>query len=215
MALKGTNSKPFVFDGTGEAKRHAPATARNRDAIASVIGKYLPKTGTILEIASGTGEHLVHFARTFPQLLWQPSDYDQAGLASINAWASDSGLDNILPPIRIDAASTDWPIEQADGILCINMIHISPWEATMGLISGSASRLSKGAPLYLYGPYIQKGVPTVESNLAFDRSLRDRNAAWGLRSVEDVVEYAKQKGIMLQAIREMPSNNLSLVFSKD
>jgi SAM-dependent methyltransferase len=204
--------QPFLFDGDGQAKRFAPATERNRDAIVSVLRPLLPERGTVLEIASGTGEHIVHFARHFPDLLWQPSDYDEAGLASIAAWSAESGLANILPPVQIDSSAADWPVEHADAILCINMVHISPWAATEGLFAGAARILAKGAPLYLYGPYRETGVPTVESNEAFDRSLKERNPDWGLRDVDDMTALAAHHGFELARRTEMPANNLSLEF---
>ena len=207
-------SEPFVFDDTGEAKRFAPATLRNRDTITHVLGAVLPASGTILEIASGTGEHLVHFAREFPHLNWQPSDYDDAGLASIAAWSAEAALPNILAPVRIDAARAHWPVAQADAILCINMVHISPWAATLGLMAGAGRLLSRGGLLYLYGPFRQAGIPLAEGNASFDASLRDRNPEWGLRSVEDVAAVAVGAGLALEAVHDMPANNVSLVFRR-
>ncbi len=209
-----SGSEPFVFDDTGEAKRFAPATQRNRDAITHVLATLLPASGTVLEIASGTGEHLVHFAQEFPHLNWQPSDYDQAGLASIAAWSAEAALPNILAPVRIDAASPDWPITQADAILCINMVHISPWAATLGLMAGAGRLLGPGGLLYLYGPFSQEGIPLAEGNTDFDISLKDRNPEWGLRNVEDVAAVAAEVGLVLEAVHEMPANNLSLVFRR-
>jgi hypothetical protein len=209
-----TKPAPFIFDETGEAKRFAPATVRNRDAIADILAGILPAHGTIVEIASGTGEHLVHFAARFPALEWQPSDYDDAGLASISAWSAEASLPNILPPLRIDARVPEWPLASAAAILCINMIHISPWDATLGLFRGAAMILPAGAPLYLYGPYIRADVPMAESNLSFDASLRARDPAWGLRAVEDVAEVAAANGFTLDQLIEMPANNLSLIFRR-
>lgn len=204
--------KPFVFDDTGEAKRFAPATQRNRDDIVEVLRGVLPAQGLVLEIASGTGEHMVHFASAFPALTWQPSDFDPAGLASIAAWAGESGLPNILPPVRIDAMSSDWPVERADAILCINMVHIAPWEATEGLFAGAARQLANDAPLILYGPYRETGIVTAESNEAFDASLKARDPSWGLRHVDDMVALASQHGLALEKRFAMPANNLTLVF---
>jgi SAM-dependent methyltransferase len=208
------NPKPFLFDGHGEAKRFAPATERNRDAILSVLRPVLPERGTVLEIASGTGEHIVHFARHFRDLRWQPSDYDAAGLASIAAWSAESGLANILPPVQIDSSAADWPVAAADAILCINMVHITPWAATVGLFAGAARVLANGAPLYLYGPYREAAVPTAESNEAFDRSLKERNRDWGLRQVDDMVSLGAEHGFTLEQRTAMPANNLSLVFRR-
>lgn len=205
--------KPFVFDATGEAKRYAPATERNRDHIVAVLRDLLPQQGTVLEVASGTGEHAVHLAAAFPHLTWQPSDYDAAGLASIAAWAAESGLSNIRPPVRIDASAETWPIARADAVLCINMVHISPWSATLGLLAGAARILPENGLLYLYGPYRQLGVPTAPSNEDFDLSLKARNPQWGLREVEDVADAAA--GFALVQIIPMPANNLSLIFRRD
>jgi hypothetical protein len=201
-------------DGGSDDKRHAPATLRNRDAIAAALADWLPPTGTVLEVASGSGEHIVHFARTFPALDWQPSDPDPAGLVSIAAWCGEAGLANIAPPLALDASTGDWPIEHADAILCINMVHISPWDAALGLFTQSAKLLQKGAPLILYGPYFRKDHPTAPSNLAFDESLRARNAEWGVRWLEDVTELAEAKGFALEDVREMPANNLMLLYRR-
>jgi hypothetical protein len=207
-------AQPFVFDETGEARRFAPATQRNRDAIVEVLRDILPHSGTVLEIASGTGEHVVHFAACFPPLTWQPSDHDAAGLASIAAWSAESGLGNILPPVAIDASAADWRVGSVDAILCINMVHIAPWAATDGLFAGAARLLAVGSPLYLYGPYREAGVPTAESNEAFDASLKARDPAWGLRMVEDVATLGAQHGFVFERRMAMPANNLSLLFRK-
>lgn len=194
------------------ARRHAPATARNRDPIAAVLEAELPVDGLVLEIASGSGEHCAFFAARFPALRWQPSDPDIDALASIADWCD--GLANVLPPLALDAAAEDWPVVAADAILCVNMVHISPWEATLGLMAGAGRLLAPGAPLILYGPYRQHGVPTAESNEAFDISLKARDPRWGLRHVEDVSAAASAQGLALQRIVPMPANNLSLVFRR-
>lgn len=206
-----TGSPPFVFDKNRHGKRHAPATERNRSAIAHVLCSILPSSGFVLEVASGTGEHAVHFAREFPNLVWQPSDAEPAGLESIAAWREEARLSNLLPPIELDV-SVDWPALHADAIVCINMVHISPWEATLGLFRGAAKVLTEGGPLYLYGPYLQEAVPTAKSNEDFDSMLRLQNPAWGLRHLERVSEAAEEFGFRLQTIVEMPANNLSVVF---
>jgi SAM-dependent methyltransferase len=206
--------QPFILEAGGEAKRIAPATQRNREAITSVLRDILPAKGVVLEVASGTGEHVVHFAAAFPDLTWQPSDYDPAGLASIEAWSSESGLPNILSPLRIDASAADWPLTRAEAIICINMAHIAPWEASEGLFAGAARLLAPGAPLYLYGPYREAGIATAESNEAFDVSLKARNPAWGLRSVEQMNALAAHSGFALEARVEMPANNLSLFYKR-
>lgn len=201
-------------DGGSAAKRHAPATFRNRDVIAAVLVGWLPARGTVLEVASGSGEHAVHFAATFPHLIWQPSDPDPAGLASIAAYRAEAGLGNVAPPIALDAAAPEWPLDAADAILCINMVHISPWEAALGLFAGAARLLPPGAPLILYGPYVDSGVSTAESNLVFDASLRARNPAWGLRDTDDVKAAAADAGLAFAGRRAMPANNLMLLFRR-
>ncbi|MES2445108.1 MAG: DUF938 domain-containing protein [Pseudomonadota bacterium] len=192
-------------------RRHAPATARNREPIAEVLAGVLPAEGVVLEIASGTGEHVAAFAERFPGLSWQPSDPDADARASIADWCA--GLGNVLRPLALDAAAADWPAARADAILCINMVHISRWEATLGLMAGAARLLGAGAPLILYGPYRQAGVPTAASNEAFELWLKERDPRFGLRNVEDVTEAAQ--GFALEAVVPMPANNLMLVYRRD
>jgi SAM-dependent methyltransferase len=194
-------------------KRRAPATERNRDAIAAVLRGVLPPHGLVLEVASGTGEHAAYFARLFPALTWQPSDPDPDALNSIAAWAADADLPNLREPVQLDASGT-WPFTQADAVLCINMAHISPWAATLGLLDGAARLLPSGAPLCLYGPYRREGIPTAPSNEAFDRSLRERNPEWGVRNLEDVAAEAERRSLRLDRVVEMPANNLSVVFRR-
>jgi SAM-dependent methyltransferase len=193
-------------------KRSAPAAGRNRDPIAAVLREVLPMLGTVLEIASGTGEHAVHFAGLFPRLLWQPSDPDPESLVSIRAWREEAGLPNLLEPLRLDASAEAWPVGSADAMLCVNMVHISPWAATEGLMRGAGQVLAPGAPLVLYGPYRRAGVPTAPSNEAFDESLKARNPQWGLRALEAAEAEAARHGLRLERIVEMPANNLTLVF---
>ncbi len=195
-------------------KRHAPATLRNRAAIADVLADWLPASGVVLEVASGSGEHVVHFAASFPQLFWQPSDPDPAALASIAAWSTEAGPTNIAPPLALDAAAPEWPLDSAGAILCINMVHIGPWEATLGLFADAARLLVPGAPLILYGPYIEPGVPTADSNRAFDADLRARNPAWGLRNTGEVKVAAADAGLRFCERRAMPANNLMLLFRR-
>ena len=195
-------------------RQYAPATLRNRDFILDVVRDVLPKTGVILEIASGSGEHVVHFARNFPTLILQPSDPAPDARLSIAAWVKATGVTNVRTPVALDAIDSDWPIASADGIICINMVHISPWEATLGLIKAAAAILPPGSPLYLYGPYIRGGFATAPSNQAFDQNLRDRNPNWGLRDLEAVAAMAQCVGFSAPVITEMPANNLSLVFRR-
>ncbi len=179
-------------------------------AIADVLRDVLPRSGTVLEIASGSGEHAAYFAGEFPALDWQPSDPDAAARGSIAAWCD--GIENVRPPLDLDAAAPCWPVDRADAILCVNMVHISPWDATLGLMAGAARVLAAGAPLILYGPFLQEDVPAAPSNLAFDESLRARDPRWGIRSVEAVRTAAT--GFMLDPIIAMPANNLMLVFRR-
>ncbi|MGO4129048.1 DUF938 domain-containing protein [Inquilinus sp. YAF38] len=195
-------------------RQQAPAAARNRDPILAVLRGVLPETGTVLEIASGTGEHSLHFARALPGLVFQPSDPNPEARNSIAAWAGESGLANLRPPLALDAAAPSWPVTAADAVLCINMIHISPWATTEGLMRGAASILPPGGPLYLYGPYRRAGVATAPSNEAFDRDLRRRDPAWGLRDMEAVAALADAAGFSGPAVTEMPANNLSVVFRR-
>jgi hypothetical protein len=195
-----------------DSRQFAPATQRNREPILAVLREVLPDTGLVLEVASGSGEHAVHFAAAFPELVFQPSDPDPAALASIDAWASESGLPNLKPAIRLDATARDWPLSRADAILCVNMIHISPWAATEGLIRHAAELLPASAPLYLYGPYRQSGVPLAPSNAVFDDSLRRRNPKWGLRELDAVAALATAAGFGGPQVMPMPANNLSVVF---
>jgi SAM-dependent methyltransferase len=203
--------QPFVFEAGAEVKRHAPATERNRDVIAQTLARVLPAEGLVLEVASGTGEHAVHFAKRFPALTWQPSDPDPIALASINAWRADSNVPNMRPAMLLDA-SADWPIAQADAVVCINMTHISPWAATVGLLRNAARLLPQSAVLFIYGPYNQRDVPLADSNAAFDASLRQQNALWGLRYVDDIAAEAHVSGLHLDSVIAMPANNLSLIF---
>ncbi len=201
---------PAVDDG----RRTAPAALRNRDSIAAVLADWLPPAGLVLELASGTGEHAVHLARCFPDWSWQPSDADPGALESIAAWRAAARLPNIRPAIRIDASEPDWPVERADAILSINMVHISPWTASLGLLDGAARLLARGAPLILYGPWIEQGVATAASNLAFDESLKARDPSWGLRTVKTFAAEAARRGLGLVARRRMPANNLMLLFHR-
>ena len=209
-----TTPQPFIIDAGEVEKRHAPATVRNRDAIADVLEAVLPPTGTVLEVASGTGEHIVHFAQRFPQLVWQPSDYSDLSLPSIAAWVAETGVTNVRHAVQLDAGLPAWPVPQADAILCINMIHIAPWAATIGLMAGAGRLLQAGAPLYLYGPYLRDGVETAPSNLAFDQSLKERDPDWGLRDLSAVIALAAEHGLHIDQVIEMPANNLSVIFRK-
>ncbi|MFN2100134.1 DUF938 domain-containing protein [Altererythrobacter sp. MF3-039] len=195
-------------------KRHAPATARNGEAIGDVLARELPAKGIVLEIASGTGEHAVRFARRFPQLTWQPSDLSAEVLDSIAAYREEASLANLLAPVVIDASAPKWSVGEVQAVLCINMVHISPWEVTEGLLSGAGNRLGQGEPLILYGPYRELDVPTASSNAQFELSLKERDERFGLRQREDVDALAEQHGFVLAARHDMPANNLMLIYRK-
>ncbi len=192
----------------------SPAVARNRDPILSVLRRVLPDKGTVLEIASGSGEHAVYFAAAFPDLMWQPTDRDPDARASIMAHAASAGLPNLAPALDLDAASSLWPVDHADAVVAINLIHIAPWRATEGLFAGAARVLGPGGVLYLYGPYADNGVHMASSNAVFDESLRARNPEWGVRDVSAVVDLAQTHGLGLAERVPMPANNLSLVFRR-
>lgn len=212
--------RPIGRDKSGKSpkvKQHAPAALRNREPIAEVLARELPASGTVLEIASGTGEHAVFFAGVFPALAWQPSDPTAEALASIAAYRDEYPGSNLAAPLLLDAADPDhWPVQDAAAILCINMVHISPWDATLGLFRGAARLLGSvgGGPLILYGPYIEKGVETAPSNLDFDANLKSRDPRWGLRRVEALDELAATHGMARSARHALPANNIMLVYRR-
>ncbi len=195
-------------------RRSAPAALRNREPIAEVLGEWLPPSGLVLEIASGTGEHAVFFAERFPSLRWQPTDIHSDALTSIAAWREGGQLSNLLPPLTLDAASPDWPIDRAQAVLSINMVHISPWTSALGLLDGAARLLGPAAPLILYGPWLKDDIETAPSNLEFDANLKARDPSWGLRRVEDFAAEAEPRGFALGAVRPMPANNLMMLWRK-
>ncbi len=194
-------------------KQHAPATERNREPIREVLARALPPSGTVLEIASGSGEHAVAFARAFPTITWQPTDADERALASIAAWRDEAALPNLAAPLPLDVTSP-WPLDRADAIVCINMVHIAPWDAALALFAGAAQLLPPGAPLFLYGPYRFGGTFTAPSNAAFDASLRARDPRWGVRDVDDLRAAAAANGLTLHEIVALPANNHALVFRR-
>ena len=193
-------------------KKSAPAALRNREPIREVLARHLPANGTVLTIAEGSGEHVLHFAQNFPALTWQPSDIDPEALASIAAWRDEAALPNLAAPIELDVMAERWPVDTADVITCINMVHISPWEASLALFAGAARTLAAGGLLYLYGPYRFGGKFTAPSNEAFDASLRSRDPRWGVRDVKDL--EAAAAGFALREVVAMPANNHSLVFRR-
>ncbi|MBW4331478.1 DUF938 domain-containing protein [Stakelama sp. CBK3Z-3] len=210
--MTGEAAPWIVSEDGGAVRKHAPATLRNREPIADVLPGVLPGTGRVLEVASGSGEHCSFFAQRFETCEWQPSDPDPQALASIKSWCAERN--NALPPVALDAADTVWPVARADAIVCINMTHIAPWQATLGLMAGAGRLLTSEAPLYLYGPFVRDGVTTAESNRAFDASLRARDSRWGLRRVEDISAAAGANALHLERVIEMPANNLSLVYRR-
>lgn len=193
-----------------DARRHARATGVNREPILAVLRRVLPESGLVLEVASGTGEHAPFFAAALPGLTFQPTDADPTQLASIAAWRE--GASNVLPPLALDAAAPTWPVDRADAVLCVNMIHIAPWAAALGLFAGAARVLPPGGPLVLYGPFKRGGRHLSERNAAFDDSLRAQDPAWGVRDVDDVVAAAA--GLALDETVDMPSNNLMLILRR-
>jgi len=201
---------------SGDPRRHAPATSRNRDAILAVLQHMLPAQGTVLEIASGTGEHAAWFAPRLPETLrWQPSDADPSELAGIDAHAKDSGCDRILPALHIDVTASAWPLQGADAMFCANMIHIAPWAAAEGLFAGAARVLAPGGNLILYGPFRRHGAHTAPSNEAFDASLKARDERWGIRCLDSEVEpLAAANGFVLAEVAPMPANNFTVVFRR-
>jgi SAM-dependent methyltransferase len=194
-------------------KHHAPATARNREPIREVLARELPASGLVLEIASGSGEHAVAFAQAFPAVTWQPTDADPSALASIAAWRADAALPNLAAPRALDVTAP-WPFDRADAIVCINMVHIAPWEAALALFAGAGRLLAPGALLFTYGPYQFGGRFTAPSNDAFDQSLRARDTRWGVRDVDDLTAAAAPHGLSLRETVALPANNHALVWRR-
>jgi hypothetical protein len=203
------------MSGPSANARTASSTARNREPILAVLKPRMPDSGLVLEIASGAGEHAVYNAAALPNLSWQPSDPDPEALASISAWREHADLPNLLEPLLLDASRPEaWPLKRADAVVNINMIHISSWAATEGLMAGAGRLLPRGGVLFLYGPYIEADVPTAPSNIAFDLDLKRRNPAWGLRHLDDVRAETAAHRLQLEERISMPANNLVLVFRR-
>jgi SAM-dependent methyltransferase len=206
--------KRFYENAAEGRRRSAPAALRNREPIAEVLTDWLPDDGLVLEIASGTGEHVVHFGARFPALIWQPSDIHPEALSSIEEARLEAALPNVRPALVIDASAPHWPIDRAAVVLSINMVHISPWASALGLIEGAGRLLSPGGPLILYGPWLKTDLPTAPSNLDFDSDLKRRDPEWGLRQVEDFQVAAAERGLALIETRAMPANNLTLLLRR-
>ncbi|WP_204137711.1 DUF938 domain-containing protein [Halomicronema sp. CCY15110] len=207
-----------------DKRQHAPAAERNREPIVAVLAEHLPASGTVLEIASGTGQHAVFFAERLAPRSWLPSDPNPIARDSISSWRAIAQPPNLYEPLAIDVTQAQWPhlvttwqqqhtpVSELRAIVNINMIHIAPWIACEGLFAGAAQLLTVGDVLYLYGPFKQGGRHTAPSNAAFDRSLQQQNPAWGIRDLEAVCETAQTSGFVLQATIPMPANNLSVIF---
>ena len=201
----------------GEARQFSPSAARNRGPIREVLTRVLPKKGLALEIGSGTGEHAVCFAKALPRLVWLPSDPDKDSRASIEAWIVTEQLANVRAPVAIDVRRETWDVEDYapfDAMISLNMIHIAPWAAAVGLLAGAGRLLSPDGVLFLYGPFMRGGVHTAASNAAFDADLKRRDKRWGVRDVDELVSEAAPYGIELREVVKMPANNLSLIFVK-
>ncbi len=197
------------------AKGFAPAAERNRQPILEVLRRVLPESGTVLEIASGTGQHSVFFSAHIPALRWQPSDASPDALRSIESWITEEARENLLSPIALDVRWQTWPIAKAHAVLCINMIHISPWEASVALFEGAQRTLDGNGPLVTYGPYRMHGEHTAPSNAAFDESLRSRNPSWGIRDIDELGTVAARTGFALDERVAMPANNMTLVWRRE
>src|ERR1043165_1309076 len=213
------NPPPVALEQRGvsaDQRLFSPAAARNNAPILAVLKRVLPAHGVVLEIGCGTGEHAVHFAGAMPGLTWLPSDPDADSRASTASWIRFTGLSNVRPPLDIDVCATEWGVEQTapvDAIVSLNMVHISPWTASLGLFAGAGRLLRGGGLLFLYGPFMRDGVHTAPSNAAFDASLKASNPAWGVRDIADLERVAESSGLSLHETIEMPANNMSLVFS--
>jgi cyclopropane fatty-acyl-phospholipid synthase-like methyltransferase len=194
----------------------SPAAARNSAPILAVLKRVLPANGVVLEIGCGTGEHAVHFAGAMPSLTWLPSDPDSDSRASTASWIKFTGLSNVHPPLDIDVCAKSWGVEQTapfDAIVSLNMVHIAPWAASLGLFAGAGRLLRVGGLLFLYGPFMRDGVHNAPSNAAFDASLKARNPSWGVRDIADLERVGESSRLRLHESIEMPANNMSLVFS--
>jgi SAM-dependent methyltransferase len=203
-----------MTDSLSTLRQRSPSAERNREPILAVLRGVLPASGRVLEIASGTGQHAIWFAGALPGLDWQPSDLDADARASIAAWVAHEKLPNVREPLALDVHQPDWPVPALDAVVCINMIHISPWSATRALFAGASERLVGGGVLYLYGPYRRGGAHTAPSNAAFDEQLRSRDPSWGVRDMETVIELGASYGLVCAEPIAMPANNFSLAFRK-
>ncbi|WP_229359187.1 DUF938 domain-containing protein [Halomonas salipaludis] len=193
----------------------SPAAARNREPILKVLRDWLPPRGRVLEVASGSGEHALHFATALPHLSWQPSDPSATARASIEAWRAGHGPANLLAPLALDVIQRPWPVPDFNALVAINLLHISPWTVSEALFAEAGARLPEGGMVYLYGPFMRDGEHTAESNAAFDADLRQRNPEWGIRELETILALAERHALGVVAVEEMPANNLSVVLRVD
>jgi hypothetical protein len=213
-SAQGRYGKGGLTEGSVAGLLESPSADRNKEPILAAIRPRLPASGVVVEIASGTGQHIVHFAREVPGLTWQPTDADNELRAAAGERIRMAGLSNVRAPLPLDVLASDWPAIAASAMVCINMLHVAPWAATEGLMKGAARLLQPGAPLFLYGAYKRGGRHTVPSNEAFDAGLRERNPEWGVRDLDDVERCAQQHGLALVDVVEMPANNLTVVFER-
>jgi SAM-dependent methyltransferase len=201
-------------DRLADGRWFTRAAERNGGPIRAILERVLPPAGLVLEVGSGTGQHVAYFARAMPRLAWQPSDPDADLRRSIEEWIALERLDNVHAPADLDVRRVPWPVTRADAVLCINMIHVAPWAATEALLTGANRVLPDEGVLFLYGPYRRYGAHTAPSNAAFDAQLRAQDPAWGLRDLEAVVEVARGARLELNEVVDMPANNFSVVFRK-
>jgi cyclopropane fatty-acyl-phospholipid synthase-like methyltransferase len=219
MTDESDNRPPVALEQRGvsaDQRMFSPAAARNSAPILAVLERVLPANGVVLEIGCGTGEHAVYFGGAMPNLTWLPSDPDSDSRASTTSWIKFTGLSNVLPPLDIDVCATSWGVEQTapfDAIVSLNMVHIAPWAASLGLFAGAGRFLRAGGLLFLYGPFMRDGAHNAPSNADFDASLKARNPSWGLRDIADLERVGESSGLSLRETIEMPANNMSLVFS--
>ena len=196
----------------GDGRWRSPSAERNRDPILEVLARVLPRKGLVLEIGSGTGQHVAYFAKHLPQLAWQPSDPDAGFRRSIALWVRHERLRNVMEPVPLDVHERPWPVTAAEAIVCINVVHVSPWTATLALLDGAGKILPSAGVLYLYGPYRRRDRPTAASNEAFDADLRAHDPTWGLREIDEVSAAAARSGLDFAEVADMPANNSSLIF---